>query len=142
MDSLRCDLVDARGNDLLTGLSLTKVDGEEIRKVLVTPPNSPFKIRLRGQTQSGFAFERMSRGLSRPESTFMRATFAGNEATATFGRVSPSSQRRMIRRGAFIQLSYDAPRDRDKQGKTESIVVTVTSRSGVKFSTYIRMLLV
>ena len=100
----------------------------------------------------------------------MRATFAGNEFTAkigerhvqvqlqvinkgaheemsfeakaTFGRVSPSSQRRMIRRGAFIQLSYDAPRDRDKQGKTESIVVTVTSRSGVKFSTYIRMLLV
>merc|ERR1719290_56504 len=85
MNTVTVDVVDIHSNAWSTGFKVEKLGSEDVLITAMVPPNIPFKIRLTGVTKSGSPFERISRGISKAVTMFLRPIFAGNEFTAEAG---------------------------------------------------------
>jgi len=169
--SLRVDVVDTHGNMLIKDITIKELDSKDIYSTKMSPPDVPFKIRLSGRTQSGHNFERISSGIAKAATAYMRATFAGNEFTATIGKgavtaqvqvlnigdedtitfnvaasigsIQTKSQSKNIRNMGFIQIGYIPPRDISKHGKVDRITITARKRkTGEIFTQNISILLI
>ena len=127
-------------------------------------------ITILGKTLSGFDFERISRGVIRAATAYLRPIFAGYDYTAKIGKgpvrvqmqcinkgpgenikfqakaqygsISNPRQTRKIRKTAFISFRYTPPNTSEKKGKTDRITVLATRTSnGEIFTQQVSVLL-
>ena len=123
-----------------------------------------------GKTKSGFDFERVSPGVTRATTVYLHPIFAGYDftakigsgavrvqmqcinkgpresiqfqATAVYGSISNSNQRKTIRLTAFIAFDYTPPNSSTMNGKTDKIIVIAKrSATGETFTQQISILL-
>ena len=123
-----------------------------------------------GKTKSGFNFERISRGVIRATTAYLRPIIAGYDFTAKIGKgpvivqiqcinkgprdsitfqakaqygsISNPRQTRKIRSTGFISFRYTPPNSSAKKGKTDRITVIATRTStGEIFTQQVKVLL-
>jgi len=169
--SLQVAVVDTHGNMLIKDKAIKKLGSKSIYSTKILPPDVPFKIRLSGQTKSGNKFERISNGISKAVTAYMRVTYAGNEFTATIGKgsvaalvqvlnvgdldtitfnvtasigsIPTNTQSKTIRNMGFIQIDYIPPNDNNKYGKVDRITITAQKqKTGEIFTQNISILLI
>ena len=123
-----------------------------------------------GKTMSGFDFERISHGVIRAATAYLRPLFAGYDfitktgkgptivqmqfinkgpretvkfqAKARYGSISNPRQTKNIRSTAYISFRYAPPNSSLKKGKTDKITVIATRTStGEIFTQHVAILL-
>ena len=127
-------------------------------------------VFILGKTLSGFDFERISSGVIRATTAYLRPIFAGYDFTAKIGKgpvivqmqcinkgpresinfqakaqygsISNPRQTRTIRKTAFISFRYTPPTSSEKKGKTDRITILATRPSnGEIFTQQVSVLL-
>ena len=128
-------------------------------------------IFFSGKTNSGYNFERISRGIIRATTVYLRPIFADNDFTATvgngsvtvqiqcinkgpeeeitftteavYGSISKSTQTKYIQSMDFISFSYSPFDILENIGKADRITITANRSSDVKtFNQHVSILLV
>ena len=159
--TLKVDLLREDGSSLVAGLALSHEKGTTIFNTTFSSFKDTFKIRLRGQTVQGYAFQRLSEKTVKAQPIMVRALYGDRDYTVVNGKKmllifevlnrGPSTvvkfdciakigtpllrtkSRRLWRRGYF-RLHYYAPKGSHFKGKVDQLVVSVR---GVKDPVYV-----
>jgi len=150
--TLKVDLLREDGSKLVRGLQLSHETGTTIFNTSFSSFKETFKIRLRGRTIEGYAFQRLSEKTVKAQPILVRALYGDRDYTVFNGKKillifevlnrGPSAvfkfdcvakigtpilrmkKRRIWRRGYF-RLNYFAPRGSQYKGHVDQLVVSV-----------------
>lgn len=144
--SLSLELITLHGERITDVSVASRGSGGAHFLATFTPPSQTFKLKLKGTTRKGNAFERISRNLVEPKAVVLRTLRATNEYTLGVGRASPDTVTLQIynvgrpelfditakdRLGYVISLGRKVVRSRQRMLSLLSVRLRATRRDDV-----------
>ncbi|XP_065070187.1 hemicentin-1-like isoform X2 [Rhopilema esculentum] len=160
-NTLTVDLLREDGSKLRGGLRLSHETGTTIFNTTFPSFDETFKIRIRGRTIEGYAFQRLSEKTVKAQPIMVRALYGDRDYTvlngrkmllifevlnrgpgavfkfdciAKYGTPLLRTKSRRIRRRGYFRLHYFAPKGSHYKGRVDQLVVSVR---GVKNPVYV-----